>query len=190
MRCIVEGLQGTETTLRRCRMMRLGCFLLAHAAVAAAAARGDGSTAISEMRRGRALTLVSAGRSVPDRSPAPALALPSSSWWHCKLIPRNPHAARRQMLTLRGGSVRSEERRAKEEHQRVRNVLLYYPNLIGTIKLLWRTRATASHLSAYVQSHTMVRRFVWLMYLVLESFHLLWGSFVCMYVCKVGKTSM
>ena len=124
-------------------MMRFVCLFLAHAVVVVVAGRGDGGTAIPDTRKCRARDAVSTwlnvpssdsphGALAPERSEAPAPAVRASSWWRSKLIQSNPHEARLDTLALRGGSVRSDERRASQEHQRVRNVLLYYPNLIGT----------------------------------------------------------
>lgn len=96
------------------------------------------------------------GKGAPDRSPAPAVPSSSSRLEARELASRgrtttatSPTSPRLHFelegLTspapplgrlLRGGSTattRRDEKRASEEHQRVRNVLLYYPNLIGEV---------------------------------------------------------
>lgn len=97
------------------------------------------------------------GKAALHRSPAPEPAVhPSSSWRgprettssnpHRRLIalPQQPPL----LWLLRGGEshgstcTRRDERRASEEHQRVRNVLLFYPNLIGKVPEDANTKAT------------------------------------------------
>lgn len=141
--------------------MRSVSLLMAHVIAAIVVTRGDGSTRKSDVRllcstrdaqgQGTCKQVVPVGckptsdsphdAGVPGRSPAPVPAmLLSSTGREARKSARrrwiqvspNPHCSSKGLL-LRGGSdsSRRDEIRASEEQQRVRNVLLYYPNLIG-----------------------------------------------------------